>query len=262
MSVRLRSRSPHISSPRSCSSTRCSPSVTPSSSADLSGEWRPEPVGSHRPFRVAQMQAVAQLCDRAILPRRRAMSNATGRAAEIVAEYLQAGYGAGARRVWAARPERHPADDLVRLRSVRVVQDGEDADGRLREAGRHRDPFTGSCTASPLPEDQGVRPAGRRGVQRDGHELAVARSVSDRRARDGPRGFRARFCLNEGLTTVDVSIASLGAPGGSHRRPAGAPLSPSTSRIRRKVTPRAECSPGSGRAWCARCSTGREAEAS
>ena len=45
------------------------------------------------------MQAVAQLCDRAIwLDHGRVERE--GPAADVVAEYLQAGYGAGSRREW------------------------------------------------------------------------------------------------------------------------------------------------------------------
>ena len=44
----------------------------------------------------------------------------------MVARYLQSGLGAGSSREWPDL-ETAPGDDLVRLRSVRVVQDDEEA---------------------------------------------------------------------------------------------------------------------------------------
>jgi lipopolysaccharide transport system ATP-binding protein len=72
-----------------------------------------------------QMQAVAQLCDRAVwLDKGEIVMD--GRSAEVVASYLQAGVGSGSSRSW---PDvaMAPGDHLVRLRSARVVQDGEEA---------------------------------------------------------------------------------------------------------------------------------------
>ena len=85
---------------------------------DLSASGRTVVFVSH------QMQAVAQLCDRAIWLDHGQVER-EGPASDIVAEYLQAGYGAGSRRDWTDRSTA-PGDDLVRLRSVRVVQDGEE----------------------------------------------------------------------------------------------------------------------------------------
>jgi lipopolysaccharide transport system ATP-binding protein len=67
------------------------------------------------------MQAVAQLCDRALLlDGGRIVKD--GPSTEVVAEYLQAGHGSGASRVWGELDA--PGDGLVRMRSARVLQDG------------------------------------------------------------------------------------------------------------------------------------------
>jgi len=72
------------------------------------------------------MQAVAQLCNRAILLDGGRLV-ADGPSEEIVAHYLQTSAGAGSSRTWAE--EEAPGDELVRLRSVRIVDvDGETVD--------------------------------------------------------------------------------------------------------------------------------------
>ena len=73
------------------------------------------------------MQAVAQLCDRAIL-----LDGGTvvldGPSEEVVAHYLQTTAGAGSSKTWPDL-DSAPGDDVVRLRGVRVVDpDGETAD--------------------------------------------------------------------------------------------------------------------------------------
>jgi lipopolysaccharide transport system ATP-binding protein len=71
-----------------------------------------------------QMQAVSQLCDRAIwLERGEILLD--GPSSEVVARYLQSGYGgSGATHEWPEL-DSAPGDHLVRLRSVRVLQDDE-----------------------------------------------------------------------------------------------------------------------------------------
>ena len=72
------------------------------------------------------MQAVAQLCNRAILLDGGRLV-ADGPSEEIVAHYLQTSAGAGSSRTWVE--EEAPGDELVRLRSVRIVDvDGETVD--------------------------------------------------------------------------------------------------------------------------------------
>ena len=72
------------------------------------------------------MQAVAQLCDRAILLEGGRLVR-EGPSEEVVAYHLQTSAGAGSTRTWSA--DEAPGDDLVRLRSVRIVdEDGDSVD--------------------------------------------------------------------------------------------------------------------------------------
>jgi lipopolysaccharide transport system ATP-binding protein len=75
-----------------------------------------------------QMQAVTQLCDRAILLQKGSVV-LDGPSSEIVAEYLQTVGGSSSERIWPDLAGA-PGDDLVRLRSIRVVdQEGETLHG-------------------------------------------------------------------------------------------------------------------------------------
>ena len=70
------------------------------------------------------MQAIAQLCDRAIWIDQGRVAR-DGPSSEVVAQYLQSGYGYGSSLTW---PDTEAAgDDLVRLRHARVVQGGKEA---------------------------------------------------------------------------------------------------------------------------------------
>ncbi len=85
---------------------------------DLSDSGRTVVFVSH------QMQAVAQLCDRAILLEKGRVE-LDGPSGDVVAQYLQGSGGSGSTRSWPD-PTTAPGNDLVRLRSVRVVdEDGE-----------------------------------------------------------------------------------------------------------------------------------------
>jgi len=82
---------------------------------DLSGSGRTVIFVSHN------MQAVAQLCDRAIwLDLGRIVDE--GPSSDMVAHYLQSGVGGGSSCAWPDLASA-PGDDLVRLRSVRIVQE-------------------------------------------------------------------------------------------------------------------------------------------
>ena len=67
------------------------------------------------------LQAVTQLCDRAILLDGGEVA-LDGPSSEVVAHYLQSGHGSGSSREWLDL-QTAPGDDLVRLRSARVIQD-------------------------------------------------------------------------------------------------------------------------------------------
>ncbi|MCU1488171.1 MAG: transporter related [Actinomycetia bacterium] len=81
------------------------------------------------------MPAVLRLCERVILMDKGQII-ADGGAAEVVRAYLDAGLGSSAEREWDDW-RTAPGDDLVRLRSVRVL----DADGRVTEEHDIRRPI-------------------------------------------------------------------------------------------------------------------------
>ena len=146
---------------------------------DLSKSGRTVVFVSH------QMQAVAQLCDRAILLEKGGVVR-DGPSGDVVAQYLQSIGGSASTADWPDL-DSAPGDDLVRLRSVaRRRQDGEST-RRCRRARvrRDRDRVHGPAArwAADLPEDQGVRRAAERRVQRDRHERALARAGAARRVR-------------------------------------------------------------------------------
>jgi homopolymeric O-antigen transport system ATP-binding protein len=171
---------------------------------DLSESGRTVVFVSH------QMQAVAQLCDRAIwLDHGRVERE--GPASDVVAEYLQAGYGAGSRREWGDRATA-PGNDLVRLRSVRVVQDGEE-----RGAVDVREPVGIEIRIEVLRPGEPIFPK----IKVYDSRGDVAFNAMDTSARwldPSPPGEYVTTAwipgnyLNEGLTTVDVSIATISAP--------------------------------------------------
>jgi lipopolysaccharide transport system ATP-binding protein len=69
------------------------------------------------------MQTLAQLCDRTILLDQGRIER-DGPSPEVVAYYLQTQQGTASVQVWPDLATA-PGDDLVRLRSVRVIQEGE-----------------------------------------------------------------------------------------------------------------------------------------
>ena len=95
---------------------------------DLSESGRTVVFVSH------QMQAVAQLCDRAILLEKGSVV-LDGPSSDVVAHYLQTVGGSGSTRAWADL-DSAPGDELVRLRSVRVV----DENGEVVDAADVRRP--------------------------------------------------------------------------------------------------------------------------
>ena len=157
-----------------------------------------------------QMQAVSQLCDRAIwLDKGRIKRD--GPSSEVVAHYLQSGYGAGSSREWPDL-EVSPGDELVRLRSVRVVQDGEEA--------------AAIDVRRPVGIEIGFTVLGRDGepvfpklkiVDQRGDVAFNAMDTSSRWHEPAPPGdylstaWNPGNLLNEGLATVHVGICSLGA---------------------------------------------------
>ena len=155
-----------------------------------------------------QMQAISQLCDRAIQLEKGEIVN-DGPAADVVARYLQAVGGSGSSRSWPDA-ETAPGDGAIKLRSVRVV----DEDGTLVDAVDVRQPvgieigFTVRNTK--LPVYPKIKVSDRQGN--------VAFNAMDTSSRwldaPAPGDYVATAWipgnyLNEGLTTVEVGIVSL-----------------------------------------------------
>ncbi len=93
------------------------------------------------------MQAIAQLCDRAILLDGGSVA-LDGPSEEVVAHYLQDAAGAGSEQRWDD-VEHAPGDELVRLRSVRIVDgDGSTADVRRRPSSRSVSRSPSACSAT------------------------------------------------------------------------------------------------------------------
>jgi lipopolysaccharide transport system ATP-binding protein len=155
------------------------------------------------------MQAVAQLCNRAIwLERGETMED--GPSGDVVASYLQAGHGSGSERHWPDL-ETAPGNDLVRLRSIRAVLD----DGSLADAVDVRKPVGIEIGFAVLRYGDAVFPKIK--VYNGRGEVAFnAMDTSARWLEPSPPGDYVATAwipgnlLNEGLTTADVSICSLG----------------------------------------------------
>ncbi len=157
-----------------------------------------------------QMQAVAQLCDRAILLEKGGVV-LDGPSGDVVARYLQSIGGLSSTRFWPDL-DAAPGDELVRLRSVRVV----DADGSATDAADVRDSVGIEIAYTVLRTDgSAIFPKiklydARRNV------IFNALDTSTRWLEPAPPGEYATTAwipgnlLNEGLITVDVGVCSIG----------------------------------------------------
>jgi len=157
-----------------------------------------------------EMQVISQLCDRVIHLEQGRIVN-EGVASEVVAQYLQSGFGAGSSREWPDL-DTAPGDDLVRLRSVRVVQGDEEA-----AAVDVRHPVGIEIGFTVLRRgDVGVFPK-IKVIDRRGNVAFNAMDTNPRwHELAGPGDYLSTAWipgnyLNEGLTTVQVSVSSLGA---------------------------------------------------
>jgi lipopolysaccharide transport system ATP-binding protein len=156
------------------------------------------------------MQAVVQLCSRALwLEHGRLLED--GQSGDVVASYLQAGHGSGSLREWPDL-ETAPGNDLVRLRSVRAVHE----DGTLADAVDVRTPVGIEVTFAVLRYGEPLFPK----IKVYNGRGEVAFNAMDTSARwlepSSPGDYTSTAWipgnyLNEGLTTADVSICSLGA---------------------------------------------------
>jgi lipopolysaccharide transport system ATP-binding protein len=169
---------------------------------DLSGTGRTVLFVSHN------MHAINQLCDRAILLEGGTISM-DGDPAEVVTRYLQSTHGTGSHWVWPD-VETAPGDELVRLRSVRVV----DEDGDTADTVDVRRPVGIEITFRVLKHGHPVFPKIKL-RDRQG-EIAFNAIDTDPRwlepAAPGEYASTAWIAgnlLNEGLSSVDVAICSL-----------------------------------------------------
>jgi lipopolysaccharide transport system ATP-binding protein len=172
---------------------------------DMSGTGRTILFVSHN------MQAINQLCDRAILLEGGGIA-AEGQTAEVVTRYLQSTHGTGSRRAWPDI-ESAPGDDLAKLLSVRVV----DEDGDTVETADVRRPIGIEITFRVLRDGQPVFPKIKI-RDRQGEIAFNALDTSPRWHEPSPPGVYAATAwipenlLNEGLASVDVAVCSLRIP--------------------------------------------------
>jgi lipopolysaccharide transport system ATP-binding protein len=157
-----------------------------------------------------QMQAVAQLCDRAIQLHDGAIVN-EGPAGEVVATYLQTVGGSSSVIVWDD-PATAPGDDLVRLRFARVVHE----DGSPADAVDVREPVGLEIGFSVL-RGGGMPVVPKiKLIDKQGMPAFNAMDTSPRWSESSDPGDYVSTAwipgnlLNEGLTTVEVAVVSIG----------------------------------------------------
>ena len=157
------------------------------------------------------MQAMTQLCDRAILLDRGSIV-ADGPSSEVVAGYLQSVFGGGASAAWPDLATA-PGDDLVRLRSVRVV----DEDGELASAVDVRRPVGVEIAFTVLREGIPIVPKVKLATNQ-GDVVFNAIDTSPRWHEPLVSGEYVTTAwipsnlLNEGLLSVEAGLFSLAAP--------------------------------------------------
>jgi lipopolysaccharide transport system ATP-binding protein len=157
------------------------------------------------------MQAIAQLCSRALLMEQGHIVR-DGPSAEVVAHYLQTAAGAGSSHEWSDL-ETAPGDELVRLRSVRVVgPDGETADYvDVREP-------VGIEIRFRVLEHGGPPVVPKLKLVADGRVAFNAMDVDPRWHEPSPPGEYVTTAwipgnfLNEGLMSIDAAVCSIDSP--------------------------------------------------
>lgn len=156
-----------------------------------------------------QLQAVAQLCDRAILLDEGSVVR-DGPSSEVVAHYLQSVTGTSSSQSWS--DESAPQDDLIRLNSVRVIR----ADGETAEFADVREPVGVELAFTVLRSGPPILPKIK--VAAGGHIAFNAMDVDPRwHEPSKPADYVATAWipgnfLNEGLVTVDAAICSIDSP--------------------------------------------------
>jgi lipopolysaccharide transport system ATP-binding protein len=156
-----------------------------------------------------QMQAVAQLCDRVLLLEKGRVVR-EGPSPDVVAYYLQNAAGAASEKIWPDL-ETAPGNDLVRLRSARVV----DEDGEVVGAVDVRRPVGIEIGFMVLRDGQPVFPKikvydGRGDVAFNALDTSERWQESSEPGEYVATAWIPGNLLNEGLVTVDVGVVSLG----------------------------------------------------
>jgi lipopolysaccharide transport system ATP-binding protein len=169
------------------------------------------------------MQAVAQLCDRALwLESGEVVED--GRSEELVAHYLQTAAGSESSRSWDDL-ETAPGDDLVRLRSLRIIRE----DGSTADFVDAREPVGVEVRFEVLREGVPIFPKIKVNA---GNQVAFnAMDVDARWHEPTPPGeylstawIPANF-LNEGLMYAYADICSIDAPKLHHHLTGYSPVS-------------------------------------
>ena len=156
------------------------------------------------------MQAVAQLCDRALLLDGGSVV-LDGPSEKVVAHYLQHTAGAGSARTWPDL-DSAPGDELVRLRGVRVV----DTEGETVDYVDVRRPVGIEITFTVLGHGPPIVPKIK--LTAGGHIAFNAMDVDSRWHEVSPPGDYVATAwipgnyLNEGLVTVDPAVCSIDSP--------------------------------------------------
>ena len=156
-----------------------------------------------------QLQAVAQLCDRAIL-----LDDGQivldGPSSEVVAQYLQTATGTSSSQSWSDQDA--PGDDLIRLRSVRITR----ADGETADSVDVREPVGIELAFSVLGDGPPILPKVK--VVAGGQIAFNAMDVDSRwHERSLPGEYVATAWIpgnffNEGLVTIDAAVCSIDSP--------------------------------------------------
>jgi lipopolysaccharide transport system ATP-binding protein len=157
------------------------------------------------------MQTITQLCDRVVLLRGGSVV-ADGPSSHVVADYLHSVHGTGSSVVWEDLAEA-PGDDLIRLRSVRVV----DEHGETLNAADVRRPVGIEIGYTVLREGVPILPK-IKVRDRQGDVAFNAIDTSSRWDDPAPPGeyvvtaWIPGNLLNEGLVSVETGIHSMAAP--------------------------------------------------
>jgi lipopolysaccharide transport system ATP-binding protein len=156
------------------------------------------------------MAAVSRLCQRAYWLELGSVKRA-GPAEQVVAAYIQAQAGVGAEQVWE-EVETAPGNDVVRLRSARVI----DAEGNTVDAVDVRRRVGIEIGFTVLTDDVALFPKIK--LTNGQGEIAFnAMDIDERWRAPAKRGDYVSTAwvpgnlLNEGMMSVDVGVASLGA---------------------------------------------------